>query len=40
MRAWRWSLLAVRLPWMGPAESPAMLLRPVAPPCAVALDVP
>jgi hypothetical protein len=39
MRAWRWSLLAAMLPWMGPAESPSMLLRPMAPPCAVALDV-
>ncbi len=39
MRAWEWSLLAAVLPWMGPAESPSMPLRPVAPPCAVALDV-
>ena len=38
MRAWGWSLLAAVLPWMGPADSPSMPLRP-APPCAVALDV-
>jgi hypothetical protein len=34
MRAWGWSLLAAVLPWMGPADSPSMPLRPVAPPCA------
>jgi hypothetical protein len=39
MRTWGWSLLAAVLPWMGPAESPSMPLRPVAPPCSVALDL-